>query len=224
MKFEIDQSKPEVERSPVLTNGLPNGSTAGRANSLTHTVTHRSTHGLTIVELVAVLAIITIMTSLAMPSMTRIHSRSKATTGVNWIIGAVNFTRHSAINLRVTATLCPSTGEPLKCKGKWHDGVIIFADHNSDAKFNGKDFLIERIRPNFDGTLTWRAFRNRQYLQITQMGHTNYQNGNFVYCSSDKDPLFARQIVINVQGRARVVHTRNPEGFIIDRKGKLLRC
>jgi type IV fimbrial biogenesis protein FimT len=103
--------------------------------------------------------------------------------------------------------------------------VILFTDHNSDARLNGKDFLVERIRKaDFNGTLKWRAFRNRQYLQMTPFGYTNYQNGNFVYCPSDGDLHFARQIVINVQGRARVLHSRNDDGIMTDRRGKPLKC
>ncbi len=181
--------------------------------------------GWTIIELVSALAIMVLITGLAMPSMEQIYSRSKATAGINWIIGAVNFTRHAAINHRIMITLCPSSDDEHICKGKWHDGLIVFADHNADAKFNGKDYLIERIRgENLSGTLTWRAFRNRQYLQITPMGYTNYQNGNFVYCPQNRNQRYARQIVINIQGRARVVNTRDSEGFGIDRKGKRLRC
>jgi len=181
--------------------------------------------GVTFIELITGLAIISIMSALAFPSFNRIHSRSVATAGVNWIIGAVIFARQTAVTHRVTTTLCPASTPKNVCKGKWHDGVIIFADHNSDAILNGKDFLIERIHADtFTGTIKWRAFRNRQYLQMTQLGYTNYQNGNFVYCAQNEDLRFARQIVINMQGRARVVHTLNDEGMRVDRKGKLLRC
>ncbi len=181
--------------------------------------------GLTIIEIVSVLAIMTILAGLMLPSFSSFHARSTATAGINWIVGAVNFARYTAINRRVTTTLCPSSGPGMRCKGNWHDGMILFADHNADARINGSDYVIERINNlNFSGTLKWRAFRNRQYLQMTQFGYTNYQNGNFVYCPEDKNLKFARQIVINVQGRARMVHTRNSDGLMVDRRGKLLRC
>ncbi len=181
--------------------------------------------GLSLVELIACLGVIAIMFSLATPSFTRIHSRSLATAGINWIVGAVLFTRHAAITYRVTTTLCPASTKKNVCQGKWHDGLIIFADHNADAILNGKDFLINRIHGDtINGTLTWRAFRNRQYLQMTQQGYTNYQNGNFTYCTENRQIEFARQIVINMQGRSRLVHTRNDEGMPVDRRGRLLRC
>jgi type IV fimbrial biogenesis protein FimT len=181
--------------------------------------------GVTLIELLSGLAIILIMFSIAIPSFTRIHSRSVATASINWIVGAVTFTRHAAITHRIITTICPSPLDKTDCQGKWHDGVIVFADHNADAILNGKDFLIKRIHADtVSGSIKWRAFRNRQYLQMTQQGHTNYQNGNFVYCPIDRDLHFARQIVINMQGRTRVVHSQNDEGERIDRKGKLLRC
>jgi len=181
--------------------------------------------GVTLIELLSGLAIISIMFALAVPSFNRIHSRSVATAGINWIIGAVSFTRHAAITQQITTTICPSPIDKTDCKGKWHDGVIVFADFNADAILNGKDFLIKRIHAdNFSGTIKWRAFRNRQYLQMTQEGHTNYQNGNFVYCPENLDLHFARQIVINMQGRTRMINSQNDEGERIDRKGRLLRC
>lgn len=171
------------------------------------------------------MAIVGILVSMMMPSVAKLHARSEATTSINWMITAVNFTRHAAISFRTTATLCPHNKLPERCGGDWHGNLMVFADHNRDGKFNGQDYLIHNvIAQNVSGTFKWRSFRNRQYLQITPLGYTNYQNGNFVYCPASQDIKLARQIVINVQGRARVVHTRAEDGIRIDRYGKPLRC
>ena len=178
-----------------------------------------------LVELVATLAIIGILLGLVFPSANKIYARSEATTSINWIITAVNYTRHAAISFRTMATLCPKDPEKLLCGGKWHDDLMVFADLNQDGQFNGDDYLLQKINSQkVTGTLKWRSFRNRQYLQLTRMGYTNFQNGNFVYCPDNQDLELARQIVINVQGRARVVHSRNEAGVRTDRKGKPLRC
>jgi prepilin-type N-terminal cleavage/methylation domain-containing protein len=178
--------------------------------------------GFTLIELAAVLAIMAILASMVMPSVAKLYARSEATTSINWMVTAVNYTRHAAISFRTTATLCPNH---LTCGGQWHEDLMIFADRNGDGKFNQKDYLIHQINSQkVTGTFKWRSFRNRQYLQLTRFGYTNYQNGNFVYCPGRSSAKLARQIVINVQGRARVVHTRNDHGIPIDRKGKPLRC
>jgi type IV fimbrial biogenesis protein FimT len=180
--------------------------------------------GFTLVEAIVSLAIASILLGSAAPSLIRMVDRSKATSNINRIVTAVNFTRHAAITNRVTATLCASRPD-RDCGGKWHEELIVFSDSNKNAKIDGSDSIIARIAPSTsDGTVKWRAFQNRQYLQMTQMGYTNFQNGNFVYCPQDHDLMYARQIVINIQGRARVVHTKNSEGFPIDRKRKLLKC
>jgi type IV fimbrial biogenesis protein FimT len=183
--------------------------------------------GKTLIELVCALGIIGILLGTAAPTVSKILSRSEATTRINWIVAAVNYTRHAAVSFRTMATLCPiDVGKtPLRCGRIWTQDLMVFADRNGDGKFNDNEKLLQRIAaPEKHGSLTWRAFRNRQYLQITPYGYTNYQNGNFTYCSPDHDPTLARQIVINVQGRARVIHHKDDAGVRLDRKGKRLRC
>lgn len=181
--------------------------------------------GITTIELIATLAIASILFGIAIPGAINIHNRSKATAEINWIIGAINYARHSAVIRRTTVTLCPDAKKNHQCNGKWQQGLILFTDYNQNSKLDGKDVLVETIQNTVkDGTLKWRAFRNRQYLQFTKYGYTNFQNGNFTHCPGNRDPTYARQIVINTQGRARVVHSRNAKGQPIDRRGKALRC
>ncbi|MCZ6868445.1 MAG: prepilin-type N-terminal cleavage/methylation domain-containing protein, partial [Gammaproteobacteria bacterium] len=65
--------------------------------------------GSTLTELVAVLAIVGIMMSTAMPSMLSLYERSRAVATINALMGAVQFTRHSAVTFGSPATLCPSS-------------------------------------------------------------------------------------------------------------------
>ncbi len=183
--------------------------------------------GFTLIELISVLAIVSILLGMAVPAVSNIKDRSEATSRVNWIIGAVNFTRHAAISYKTTATLCPLLVENnhISCGRTWHQDLMVFADKNQDGKFNGKDYVIQKVPAlAHQGSIKWRSFRNRQYLQITSQGYTNFQNGNFTYCSLDQNPKLARQVVVNVQGRARVTHYQDDQGIRLDRKGKVLRC
>lgn len=180
--------------------------------------------GFTLIEMLVTLAIAAILMGSMFPSLNAMLERSRATSSINWIVSAVNFTRHAAIVHRNTMTICaPKIGD--RCGGNWHRGLIVFSDRNKNARMDGNDKIVARINPPGDhGTLKWRAFRNRQYLQMTQMGYTNFQNGNFVYCPHNQDRRFARQLIINVQGRTRLVHKKDSDGIPIDRKGHQLRC
>lgn len=184
----------------------------------------KPTGGWTLIELLIVLAIASILMGLMVPSFSDLVRRNQAATAINWIVGAIRFSRHSAVTHGTMVTICPST-DGLACGGKWHDGTIVFTDANADSIVNGHDEILKRFDfPVDGGTLTWRAFGNRQYLQLTSMGYTNYMNGNFTYCSENRDPRYARQIVINMPGRVRKAYDTNNDGIIEDYRGRPLRC
>jgi len=180
--------------------------------------------GFSLVEAVVCMALVSILLGYAFPSLNDMLKRSEATSAINWLVTTVAFTRHAAITRGVTVTLCPSK-DGTTCGGHWHEGVIIFTDANRDRTIDSKDKLLHRARFPVDGaTLTWHSFRNRQYLQMRGDGFTNYQNGNFVYCPGDKDSRFARQLVINMQGRARTSSDIDGDGIVEDRRGRDLTC
>ena len=180
--------------------------------------------GFTLIESLIALVIVSILVSFMAPSFADLIQRSRATTVHNWIVTSIMVARQTAVTYSTLTTLCPSsTG--LTCGGQWHDGSIVFLDRNKNAQVDSEDRVIKWFQfPLEGGTVKWRSFRNRNYLQITSMGYTNFQNGNFIYCPADQDPRFRRQIVINMIGRARSVHDVDNDGFVEDSRGRLLRC
>lgn len=180
--------------------------------------------GFTLVELLVCLAIAWITVGLAVPSISHLYRHSESTSALNWLVGNVVFARHSAVVSGVMVTLCPSA-DGKSCGGKWHQGTIVFTDLDGDRKIDPDDKLLKRfVSPVEEATIAWRSFGNRQYLQMTSRGYTNWQNGNFVYCPSDGDLRYARQLVINLQGRARSSQDTDGDGYVEDRRGKHLRC
>jgi type IV fimbrial biogenesis protein FimT len=182
------------------------------------------TSGITVIELLICTALCSVLIGYALPSMSRMIKRSEATVAINWLVSAVVFTRHAAVTNAAVVTLCPSI-DGQTCSGNWHDGAIAFTDPNRDRSIHGKDRLLRRFEfPVPGATIKWRAFQNRQYLQMLPTGYTNYQNGNFVYCPEDGDLRYARQLVINMQGRTRTSKDTDQDGYVEDRRGRHLRC
>lgn len=180
--------------------------------------------GFTLVEALICLAIAAILLGTATPAVTNMIKHNEAARAINWAVISVNFARHSALTFGTMVTLCPSK-DGAACKGKWHEGTIVFTDTNMDRKVNGTDVLLKRFEFPVEGaSLEWRAFQNKQYLQMTRHGFTNYQNGNFTYCPRDGDARFARQLIINIQGRARTAKDMDGDGIVEDTRGKNLTC
>ncbi len=180
--------------------------------------------GFTFIELVICLTLGLVLAGWAAPGLSDMVQRGRATTAINWLTASVMFSRHAAVTLGVTVTLCPSTNG-IECKGKWHQGTIVFTDANQNRHMDPGDTLLRRFEFPIEGaTIIWRAFQNRQYLQLTNDGFTNYQNGNFVYCPANGDNRFARQLVINMQGRPRHSTDRDGNGIVDDRRGRDLTC
>lgn len=180
--------------------------------------------GFSLIEMVSVMAIMGILMTAMWPSAQAIIERQRAVTMINWIVTAIHLARATAINRGQHVTLCAESITNM-CGGDWHSRLLVFTDRNLNAEMDRGDVLIAAINPiHTHGTLKWRAFRNRPFLQFTSHGYTNYQNGNFTYCPLDENLDYARQVVVNVQGRVRLVHTRNKAGVRIDRYGKPLRC
>lgn len=160
----------------------------------------------TLVELCCSLAVISAASLWVAPSFGRLYERNLTTAQINALVTAVHFTRHAAVTHRTNTTLCPAARHATRCKGKWQNGLMVFTDANRDGRINGSDRLLQRFEPvNQSSRIIWRSFGNRQRLSMTPLGHTHYQNGTFTFCPNNT-ARSARQLVINVQGRARSVH------------------
>ncbi|MDZ7684315.1 MAG: GspH/FimT family pseudopilin [Gammaproteobacteria bacterium] len=180
--------------------------------------------GFTLVELLVCVIIVTVLAGLAVPKTQSMAERSRGTAALNWVLGAIVYARQAAILNNTLVTLCPGPDDG-ECGGAWHDTLIVFTDANGNRRIDDHDVVLERFDyPSPGSTIRWRAFQNKQYLQMTGEGFTNYQNGNFVYCPADRDITFARQLVINIQGRVRVSSDIDNDGIVEDADGDDLEC
>lgn len=185
---------------------------------------HKVSSGLTLLELMLMLFILAILLGVAMPDFRDLVQHKRSDVSIRTLVTAIELARTSAIVNNSLVTLCRSkTGE--ECGGKWEDGVLLFVDYDGDRKIDGDERIIRYFTfPELEGRLYWRAFQNRQYLQITPQGFTRYQNGNFTFCPQTGDLRHARQIILNRSGRIRHAQDSDGDGIREDSRGKPLRC
>lgn len=170
--------------------------------------------GFSLVELLITLCIITVVSVIGVRSFSSFQHDSDSQVLMSQLLHAIKLARMQAIMDNKKIILCRSRDRET-CSGDWSDGFIIRAgDH------------VLNIFENFsegEGVLKWRAFPlDRQQLEFLSTGFTNSENGTFWFCSKGTtDPHWA--IIISKTGRTRVAFP-NRNGYIIDSKGKALKC
>jgi type IV fimbrial biogenesis protein FimT len=181
-------------------------------------------NGFSLIELVVVLAIISIVATSAIPSLFSMVEKNQSANAINKIRSAISLTRINAIKSASIATLCP-TDNNISCGKDWSKGMMIFVDYNGDKLINNNDKLV-RVFDKFSHTsaITWKAFQNKPYLQYVATGFSNNQNGTFTYCSKTKNLEFAEMLIINRAGRARLATDSNGDGIVEGASKKPPKC
>ena len=184
----------------------------------------RESQGLTLIELMLCLSLLATLSMLSLPNFEHIVQKYRSDLVMRSVMDALTLARTTAISTNTLMTLCKSS-DGLECGGQWHDGMLLFTDSNGDRTVNQDDVVRHYFTfPGSEGTLHWRAFQNRQYLQFTPQGFTRYQNGNFTYCPENLKPQLARQLILNRTARARFALDSDGDGVREDSNGKPLVC
>lgn len=158
--------------------------------------------GFTLIELVIVLAIVSLLCLIGIPSFKHMTETIHADLAVSQLYRAIQLTRSEAIKTNSIATLCPSSNG-YQCEKDWSKGYIVFVDRQANGSVDSDDQIIHFFKPvKGDGIITWQNFRGFDYLQMTPLGNTNAQNGTFTYYSADKK--ISHKLVVSLPGRVRI--------------------
>ena len=187
----------------------------------------KSASGFTLIELLTVLCIIGIISSFGLPSFYNILENQKAHALSYQLFHYLSFARSEAITKNQAISVCASK-DNKNCNRKkdWSDqNILIFVDINKNGQRDIDEHILKT--KNFglnSGSLMWRSFGNKSYLQWLPTGMTYYQNGNFTYCPPSKNPRHAKNIIMNAAGRMYFGPDRNNDGIPESSSGKNVTC
>jgi prepilin-type N-terminal cleavage/methylation domain-containing protein len=192
------------------------------------TINHKS-RGFTIVELMVGIAILGIITSIALPSLSTFIEKMRVDNQISELNRLVLTARNTAINMGINVTLCPLDNSGT-CNNDWTGELSVFIDtSNTDAmgnvlaarKFEGNDKLIK----------VKSAVTNKDKLQFTGGNNLTYAptgrlvsaTGMFSYCIIT-DTSLNRGILITASGRAVPTVDGNNDGVDEDRDLNTITC
>ena len=182
--------------------------------------------GLTLVELLVVLAILAITLRMATPSFQNFTRASRQVTQSNDFLTSLRYARNQAVTGRDYVTVCTSSNssscsltDSCSCSAAgspWESGWIVYLDNDADRQVD----VGEQVLKVYKGLTGENSLRSIVFTINTsvQFGPTGWVDsvGSFVLCD-ERGASSARGININLSGQARV-----NQG--IDVNGNALNC
>ncbi len=165
---------------------------------------------MTLVELLLVLAMTTVLVTVAAPSFSSMLGSSKLTAASNALLSSMHLARSEAIKRGSRVALCKSaSGVSCTPGGGWEQGWIVFHDSNNNGERDAGETIIEQTHP-LPGALRLTGNATvAKYVSFLSTGATKtvgggFQAGTLTVCSQAGARGEARQIILNAVGRPRV--------------------
>lgn len=162
--------------------------------------------GLTLIELVAVIAVIGISLTALMPSWSQLAQRNRVITNANQLLAQLRYARNEAVTRGRFISLCPSIDGSL-CTGNaqgWHEGYLIFEDSNGDRRRDVGEPLL-RVQDRLGPGIRLHSTAGRPAIRFRADGAAWSTNTTFSVCLSEtNDGSANRAVILYGSGRARV--------------------
>lgn len=133
---------------------------SGASMTLRHPVSANarcySSRGLTLVEIIIAIAVLAILSAIALPAFRSFTSSSQATSAANDFVSALNLARSEAVTRSITVSVCKSADQTsCTTEGDWHQGWIVFIDADNDGSVDtGEEILRVYSAPGGDITIS----------------------------------------------------------------------
>jgi type IV fimbrial biogenesis protein FimT len=185
-------------------------------------------NGFTMIELMIGIAILGIITAIAMPSLNQFLINMRIDNEISQIHRLVLSARNSAISMERNVTLCPLNGTNT-CTNVWRGELSVFIDLDNDSIYEPADsgdpanevlLKVKSAIQNND-TLTYAGFSRITFAPTGQLSAA--LNSTFIYCPQGFNDL-GRAVLLSASGRAYQSSDVDGDGKDEDRNGNEIAC
>jgi len=161
----------------------------------------------TLIELIVVLAMVSIVLSVGVPGIHHLAVNSRITTAVNSMARHLHYARSEAIMRNIPVVLCPSR-QGIRCDNSyhWENGFILFADRNGDRKRSDGEKILRHFDPGGGQTSIFTS-TGRKKLTYQASGMAPGSTATITICDPSS-PDRSRAIIVSNPGRPRLSNTR----------------
>lgn len=171
---------------------------------------NRQCVGVTLIEILLVLAIVALSATLASAAFQSQLQKSQLRNASSALVAALNFARSEAILRNMPVTLCPSSmhasGEPV-CEGEYSNGWILFANRDKDRSVDAGEDEVLQVYPALPASvsLTNKAGTSTITSAIHYLPNgSSRRNYTLKLCSTRLPSLGSISVILNIVGRPRV--------------------
>ena len=163
------------------------------------------------VELLMVLAIFSLLASLASQPLITLLENHRASSNLTQLYHLLEYSRQQAVTRRQIVTVCPSL-DGISCTDDWSAPLVSFTDRNGDEIINATDQLLRQLKLAVDRQqIIMRASANRKFLQFKPSGVSNGIAGSLMICEKSHS-YYPTRLVISLTGRISLknIHFKSP--------------
>jgi prepilin-type N-terminal cleavage/methylation domain-containing protein len=171
-------------------------------------VSIRRKQGFTLVELMVSIAVVAILSAIALPSMSDFLVRMRVDNEIIEVQRLLLTARNAAINSGQNSQLCPL---------KANDTCDLTTNWTGRIGVVSADGLIKEKSPIKAGDSLIFAFSNVTYNPAGQLGFFNGNSSTFSYCPKGH-PDYSRAVVVTISGRSSLSADNNGDGKDQDRQ------
>lgn len=167
--------------------------------------------GLTLVELMVVLAVLIILQAVAASAMGKAADNFQLAASSSALLSSFQLARSEAIKRNSRVVVCRSpTGQYCSDTGDWQDGWIVFHDATNNARVDPGEEILFRAKASAPHVRLTGNSTVAAYVSYTSTGtarHVSgaFQAGTFTVCGRSEMPAEGRQLVLSSTGYVRSV-------------------
>ena len=155
--------------------------------------------GYSLLELMIVLALVSIVFSIAVPSMRTFTQNDRLTTNINVMVGHLAYARSEAVKRSQQLSVCVSNDAATCTGGDWEDGWIIYIDADADNAFTAGEEVL-RVQQALEGNNDITTTMGNQ-ITYDYRGFTNAA-GSMLLCD-DRSGDLGKTLTVSNTGRVR---------------------
>ena len=162
--------------------------------------------GLSITELLIVVAISAILVWVAVPSYRSLVASNQLTSTINLFVATLALARTQSVARNQRVAICAST-DGQQCNTEWYEkGWIVFIDADYSNSRGGIEETLLWVQEELPAELSLRATAAyKNIVAFTPTGRLAWGiSGNITLCF-ERTPAIARKLILIASGRIRVV-------------------